>query len=378
MAVPNTGQISMLEIAKERFFREYGYLEGQDAFPDLDGKVLGENDQPISLRELTISSTVFPYSSIRDANRDIIYPLLNSDSASKPNTIAPYSMSEFKNYDEDYIASISNGYYESFKRTGYLLETSYDIYNTDFKIKIFENDIFGNPQQRVTSWRRVDIPVDQYVGEQIRPTAVFKQSVAVEFRNDVAVSGQWIFLDADRSPILGSNSEYVRWECKPNYFYSDLGQWCTGFSSGDESIPESTLTWQDIAFDEDLTLPSDRNNRWSIDAEDTASSNTGPIEDAIYSFSQEIWVTSSDDRGYADRIDSFGNRTKWFYYEASGNSVAPKYAWWRWKSYLAVPSNAKYLTFAYNAYSVNADEWEDDYLQVFFDVFALAPPPTFG
>jgi hypothetical protein len=376
MAVPNAGQLSLLEIAKERYFREYGYLVGLDTFPDLDSKFLGDIAQPISLRELTISSTVFPYSSIRDPNSDIIYPLINTQSLSRPNTTAPYGMSEFRNYDEDKIASLTSGYYEIFKRTGLFLCTSPDVYRGDLRIISFENSDFGVPVQEYRGWKRVDIPVDQYVGELIRPMAVFKQSVADQFENDVAVSGQWIFLDSDRSPITGSNGEYVRWESKPNYFYSDLGQWATSLS-GDESLPSSPVSWQDIAFDEDLTLPSDRNNRWSIDAEDTASVRTGPEDDAIYSFSQEIWVTSEDDRGYADRIDSFGNRTKWFYYEASGNPTAPKYAWWRWKNYIEVPSNARYVTFAYNARSLSTSLWVDDYLQVFIDAFILAPPLTF-
>lgn len=368
MAVPNAGQIRLSRLAKERFFRDYGYGEG---FPD----------KSISLRELSISSTVFPYSFIRDRNNDPIYPLINTSSPSHPNSAAPYAMSEFLNYNEDYIGVLSDDFVEVFRRDGSLLESFFDLQETDENIVIFENFLLGIPQERITLWERVDIPIDEFRSVYIRPYVVFKQSVAGQFRNDVAVSGQWVFLDSDRSPILGSGGEYIRWESKPNYTYTATGQWANSLF-GDTSTPESALGWKDIAFDEDLTLPSDRNDRWSIDAEDTASNDTGPQEDAIYSFSQEIWVTSEDDRGYADRIDSFGNRTKWFYYESSGNVTAPKYNWFRFEEYLEVPSNASYVTFAYNAtgFGDNINHWQDDYLQIWFDVNltgGISPPPTF-
>lgn len=373
MAVPNAGQVSLAKTAKERYFKDYFY--------NVSDSELGS----VSLRELSISSTVFPFSAIRDPNEDPIYPLINTSSPSHPDSNTPHAMSEFRGYNEDYIATLSDDIVEVFRRDGYLLETDENnsvLLNNDIDIVVFENDIFGTPQPRTTNWKRVDIPIDEFQGAYIRPYAVFKQAVAAQFRNDVAVSGQWVFLDSSRSPILGNGGEYIRWECKPNYTYSATGQWAD-YIFGDPSLPSSAVGWKDIAFDEDLTLPSDRNDRWSIDAEDTASNNTGPSEDAIYSFSNEIWVTSEDDRGIADRIDSFGNRTKWFYYEASGNSTAPKYNWWRFEEFLEVPLNAYYVTFAYNAFNqTDVTEWLDDYLQVWFDVSltggGITPPPTFG
>jgi hypothetical protein len=366
MALPTTGPISFLQLFKEKFFRDASYQTPPNGVDN------------ISLTEMTVGTGFFPS---KNLNIEPFVKGVNIFSTDRPDSSQPYAMSEFRGYNEDAIGTLVRTYYDSFKRQGYLAIASF--YNKDILIPVYEDapfDFDGPEFNGYSVWRQVDITVDEFRNGYIRPQVVFKQNGAGEFRNDIAVSGQWIFLDEGKAPILGENGEYIRWEIKPNYFYSaSVEKAISQNPFTPPENPDSVIEWKPILFDDDIVVPPDVNGKWSIDAEGTPTSETGPNEEIIYflgSIYPKIWYESVDDRNEYPALDIYSNRTKYLFYESSGVSTAPTYNWMRWNRFLQVPSNASYLTFCYHGFSSAPETFEDDYLQVYFDAGPTDPTPV--
>lgn len=366
MAVPSSGEISLRRVASERYFSRYVNTYEYEGI-DYSTTPIG----PASLKDLSqgnVESLQFPY-----------YDPINTDSPSKPNQLAPHAMSEFYGYDEDYISSLSEQFYKVFRRRGWFLSTYIEFLDDPlYPIVIVPEKnqdpfvLFDESGDQYSRWRQVHIPVDQFKGKYIRPYALFTQS-NLDFRNDVALSGEWWFLDSNLTTIDTSSWRWVS-------AFGNVGQWGTTLDPSNQSQPEGVLAWQDIDFNEDSSLPPDREGRWSIDQLETASNGTGPFDEArfaIQTSTRQYW-TSSSDSTYRF-IGSGTTRSKYFYFEASGSYSTPKYAWWRFKDFKQVPQNADFLTFCYSAWSQDKKEdWENDILEVFFEVFSIEPPPTFS
>ena len=366
MALPTTGPISFLQLFKEKFFRDAGYQTPPYGVSN------------ISLTEMTVGTSFFP---AKDLNQEPFVKGVNTLSTDRPDSSQPYAVSEFRGYNEDEIGTLVRAYYEMFKRQGYLMIAT--NLNKDILIPVYIDEPFDfeGPEFKYNStWRQIDIPVDEFRNGYIRPQVVFKQSGAGEFKNDIAVSGQWIFLDEGKAPILGENGEYVRWEIKPNYFYSASVEKAVSqnpFTPPQD--PDSVIDWKPILFDDDIVVPPDVNGKWSIDAEGTPSDDTGPNEEIIYFLGPiypKVWYESVDDRNEYPALDSYDNRTKYLFYESTGVSTAPTYNWMRWNRFLQVPSNASYLTFCSHGFTTQLETFEDDYLQVYFDAGPTDPTPA--
>lgn len=375
MALPTTGPISLSQIFKEKYFK--------DAF-----SVAPQFNRPsVSLLEMTLGSEGF---ALNDPNREPQVDGVNTESALRPNPLQPHAMSEFRGYNEDAITTVESKYYDMMKRQGQMLNTitasnTFVILNLDLRIIFFADNFFDFTGPQATghlAWKQVDLPIDEFRGAYVRPHITFRQAGAGQFRNDAAVSGQWIFLDASKLPILGENGEHIRWEIKPNYYYSASGQ--KGMSSdltGNIEDPNNVFIWKPILFDDDIVLPPDADylGNWSVDAQETPSNGTGPTEEVIYflgTIFPKVWYASTDDRNEYPALDIYNNRTKYLYYESSGEAAPPAQNWLRWDRYLEVPNNASYLTFCFNAISEDEETWDDDYLQVYLAAAPTDPAPV--
>lgn len=370
MALPTTGPISLLQIFKEKYFKDADYIAPQGYTPS------------VSLLEMTVGSEFFP---LNDPNMEPQVDGVNTESTLRPNPLQPHAMSEFRGYNEDAITTVGTQYYDMFKRQGRGNLSTRSMVNIDILVPLYTDfpfDLQGPIFDTYLTWKQVDLPIDEFRGTYINPYLVYKQSGSGEFRNDAAVSGHWIFLDAGKQPILGENGEYIRWEIKPNYYYSASAQKATATNPfSDPTNPNSVIAWKPILFDDDIILPPDVDylGNWSIDGEGTPSEGTGPNEEIIYFLGTvypKIWYASTDDRNEYPALDAYNNRTKYLYYESSGESAPPAYNWMRWDRHLQVPANASYLTFCYHAFSEDPETWDDDYLQVFVAASPTDPTPT--
>lgn len=375
MALPTTGPISLLDIFKEKFFKDSDYPDPPHGM------------HPVSLTEMTVGTDFFP---LRDLNEEPYVDGVNTQSSPRPDGSVPHAMSEFRGYNEDAITSLGS-VYDMLKRQGQGLNSLTlssnhinIISQKDILVPLYTDfplDFQGPVLDGYLTWRQVDIPVDSFRGVYITPRVLFKQAAAGNFKNDVGVSGMWVFLDANKNPILGQNNEYIRWDMKPNYYYSASAWKSNVIYSTDAQPPTAASAWTPILFDDDIVLPPSDvlNGRWTIDGETTPSNGTGPNEEIIYYLGAtypNVWYSSQDDRNEYPALDSYNNRTKYLFYESSGISTAPTYNWMRFDRALQVPSNASYLTFCYDAYSEEQLTWNDDYLQVFLETSQTDPTVT--
>lgn len=413
MAVPSSGELSLTKIARERFYNDYYYPRDAIVFWNNQtssimsvvdeinisvnaavGLVVGPKP-PIFLSDLHQGSPL-PTSEF-DINPKNYYDTLNTLSLNRPDNQAPYSMSEFYGYNEDYGPSSQNGFYSAFLRYGFFLFTSQDTeavgtfplsyMPTDLTYFYNRDDIVferfqSNNNVRPSEWRKSYLVVDEYAGRFIRPNVVFYNNVAGQFRNDVCISGNWVFLDADLNVILDNDDQPQGWDSRPLYNATSVGQRGTAFS-GDTSLPSSVTSWVNIPYTED---PIFATNRWTINAGATQSSGTGPSYEVI--FLKNKYTYTDLYRSGVDKIEDFwlsiggvldpnNNLSKYFYFESSGSTVGHK--WFRWSDFRGVPSNAKYLTFCYSAWSNNGHlDFTNDYLEVFLESEGIEPPPTFS
>lgn len=416
MAVPSSGELSLTKIARERFYNDYDYPRDIIVFYNTQTgtvtspySILNETNvptgpnahlvvgpkPPLFLSDLHQGSPL-PTSQF-DINPKNYYDTLNPLSASRPDNQSPYSMSEFYGYNEDYGPSVQDGYYSAFLRYGFFLFTSDDTQSVGFSpisymptdLTYFYNrdDIVferfqSNDNVRPSEWRKSYLAVDEFVGKFIRPNVVFYNNVAGQFRNDVCISGNWVFLDANLNVILDNDNEPRGWDSRPQYNATSIGQRGTAFS-GNTALPTSVTSWVNIPYTED---PIFANNRWTINAGATQSAGTGPSFEVIFLRNKYTYIDSfrTGNRKLEDfwlsiggAIDSNNNLSKYFYFESSGSTVGHK--WFRWSDFRIVPSNAKYLTFCYSAFSNNGHlDFTNDYLEVFLESEGIEPPPTFG
>ena len=103
MALPTTGPISLLQIFKEKYFKDAAYIAPQGYQPS------------VSLLEMTVGSEFFALS---DPNLDPQVDGVNTESTLRPNPLQPHAMSEFRGYNEDAITTVGTQYYEMMKRQG--------------------------------------------------------------------------------------------------------------------------------------------------------------------------------------------------------------------------------------------------------------------
>lgn len=94
MAVPSSGSISMLGLAREKVYDNYSSTSTPTA--------------PYSLLDLTTAS---------DTVMNIAIDATNTSSPSYPNTTAPHAMSEWRSYDHDYTAVTMTLYIDDYIAT---------------------------------------------------------------------------------------------------------------------------------------------------------------------------------------------------------------------------------------------------------------------
>jgi hypothetical protein len=391
MAVPNSGQLSLKNLARERFYYDYNYPRNAIYLWDYETESrriysdLVSPKPPISLRDLHEGSPI--------SNTVTYYDTINTLSAFRPDQIFPYSMSEFYRYNEDYGPSVQDGTYSVFLRHGFFLFTSEDtkilglaplsylpttdtyFYNPDDLV--FER-FQSNDNVRPSEWRKSYLLVDEFRNKFIRPNVVFYNNTANQFKNDVCVSGNWVFLDENLDAILDEDEQLSGWDSRPLYNATSIGQRGTAFS-GDTSVPSGVTSWTNIPFTEDASFAI---NRWAIRSGSTTSAGTGPSYEVIFLRNGYVYIDSFHVvrdfwLSIGGALDSNNNLSKYFYFESSGSTVGHK--WFRWSDFRIVPSNAKYLTFCYSAWSENGHlDFSNDYLQIFFESQGITPPPTFG
>lgn len=343
MAVPSSGSLNMSGLAKEKLFDDY----------NSSGTPIG----PIFMSDLVTGGN--------SSGSALSYDTTNTNSISYPDNVTPHRFSEWFGYDHDAQVQTGFGHYEVFTREYPELFTGFGSANPDGIVIDASEDEFVTEFR----WRFVDvqIPVD-WRGLYIRPEALFYQSNQ-DFRNDVALSGHWVFLSSDKSQFASAfNIEGTGFPAG-NTGQKEIGQ---AFPLDD---PEANRSWQDIT-----SLIN--NNEWSIETLETPSNGTGPREDPAY-ISDPFAPPFSIGRGtrWYQEGGEQSNRRRYFYYESSGSYTPPQHKWWRYKNPVQVPSWASYISFCYSAWSEDgAIDFQNDYLKVWLELvdFGITPPPTFS
>ena len=338
MAVPSNGSLNMSGLAKEKLFDDY-------------------NSSSTAIGPIYMSDLVTGGNSSGSAQS---YDVTNTSSPFFPDNLTPHAFGEWYGYNHDAQAQTGFGYYELFERAYPLLFTagSYAL-NPDPIVRAAT----GGQDPR---WRSFDLPVpSEWANMFIRPQALFYQSNQ-DFRNDVALSAQWVWLDSSKEFISTAFSLSETGYPSPNTGQKEDGQ---AFPLDD---PEANRSWKNIT-----SLIN--NNEWSIETLETPSNGTGPEEDPFYGPDP----STVQDRGvrWYQVGGEMENRPRYFYYESSGAYTPPQHKWWRYENPVQVPSGARYLSFAYSAWSEDgAIDFENDYLKVWIELvdMGIAPPPTFS
>ena len=333
MAVPSSGEISLQRLSKELLNDDY-----------LAGGAFNTN---VSLTEMSTFTGSFSGESLNT----------NNATADRPDGSTPHSVSEFYSYDHDKTSGLPSaptaGFYEVLYRydeylyTGDWQDGNPD--NPDPVIMDFNESNFPNGKE--SRWRAVSIPIPSlwknYSNIRITPYVLFYQSNQ-DFRNDVAISGQWAFID-----YFGNVEEYM-YSANSTLGTTEYsnGQYASSLSTP-YTTPSTSWTWTD--------LPSgftSVNARWNRETLETDSNGTGPEEDP------EIIETASGPDIWTTRGSEDLNRPYYYYWESSG-TYTNAYGHFRWKENRAIPSNAYTITFAYSAWSEDGvSDFTNDYLKV--------------
>ena len=396
MAVPSSGSLNMSGLAKEKLYDDY-------------------NSSSTAIGPIFMSDLVTGGNSSGSAES---YDATNTSSSSFPNNATPHAFSEWYGYNHDATVGPAFGYYEMFLREGFQLYTGVEPEYSGFDSPdptVVDANPFGGP----TRWRWFSIdllnpsaPAQFPEGTLIRPQMLFADFNGPNLRNDVAISGDWLYLDAngqvvDFEPFTSSEGvefnefgpivpledqdtytefypRYVGFTIRPYKYPSNVGQKSIAVL-GDPAQPTSSITWQDVNYGTE----TQNGGTWNYNLGTTPSNGTGP-EDNVYldpyrGFSFAVWVQGT----IADPQDPFFDPNPQtvnghFYYEASNGFLSPNYSWFRWKTPTYVPANARYLTFAYCAWSEDGPStFAIDYLKGFIEVvdpsgLSITPPPTFS
>lgn len=382
MAVPSSGQLDMSGLAKEKLFDDYNSSSTPTGPIFMSDLVTGGNSSGSALS----------------------YDTTNTSSASFPNNTTPHEFSEWYGYDHDTAVGTPIGYYEMFLRQGFQLYTGIESQYSGI-VSPDPTVVTANPFGGPTRWRWFSIdllnsnaPAQFPQGTLIRPQMLFADFNGPNLRNDVAISGDWLYLDAngqvvDFEPFLNLDSpdtysefypRYTGFTVRPYKYPSNIGQKSISVS-GDATQPTSTITWQDLSYG----VETQTGGTWNYNLGTTPSNGTGP-EDNVYldpyrGGSFAVWVQGTivdPENPFFDPNPQTNNGH--FYYEASSGFTSPNYSWFRWKTPTYVPANARYLTFAYCAWSEDGPStFAIDYLKGFIEVvdpseFNITPPPTFS
>lgn len=329
MAVATSGELKFLSVAKE-----LRYNNPAATIPD--STVLLNFPNGISLTEMSTGVGAFSSYPINQANE-------------LPDEIAPHAISEFYGYDHDLAGQPAAGFYEILSRSGPTLYTGAEnTSNTDVIVRDYVEDNYPNGKN--SRWRSFYFTIpENWKGInnlRITPYVQFYQSNQ-DFRNDVAISGQWVFTDLVNGDIMG-----IPYSGNQSLSTGAVGQNATsGYAP--YTVPNTSWTWTDIPnnFNEPSSL------RWGLQSLETPSNGTGPEEDPVYKYrlNGNIWQTEGDEQS---------SRQYYFYCETSG-TYSSGYSHFRFKEPAYIPYGARHLTFCYSAWSQDGvNDFTNDVLKV--------------
>lgn len=369
MAVPDSGSLNMSKLAKEKLYDDY----------NSSSSVTG----PIFMSDLVTGGN--------SSGSGESYDVTNTDSSSFPNNLTPHQFSEWRGYDHDATVGPAFGYYEMFKRESFQLYTGREPEYLSIASPdpyVVTNQPFGGP----TRWRYFDIDLQNPLanaqfpgGSLIRPQMLFANLDGADLRNDVCISGDFVFLNSsgqviDIEPFEPTGEYYPRyygWTIRPDKIPSDVGQRSTSIS-GSPTDPNSVTSWADISYG----TTTQTSNTWNYNVDETPSNGTGPEYNVfIEPFNQNFAIWEGGNI-FDPQYSTPQTRNGYFYYEASGVYSTPSYQWFRWKTPKYVPQDARYLSFAYCAWSEDGPTtFFIDYLQLFLESvdpaeYPLIPPPV--
>jgi hypothetical protein len=331
MAVPSSGEISLQRLSKELLNDDY-----------YAGGTFNTN---VSLTEMSTFTGAFSGESLNT----------NNATADRPDGSTPHSAAEFYSYDHDKTSGLpsapATGFYEVLYRYDeYLYTGDWQDYNPDNPDPIIRDYNESNfPNGKESRWRAVSIPIPSlwknYSNLRITPYVLFYQSNQ-DFRNDVAISGYWGFVD------YFGNIDELMYSANSYYTNYSNGQYASSLSTP-YTTPSTSWTWTDLP-----TGITQVQTRWNRETLETDSNGTGPEEDPI------VIITSSGPDRWETQGNEASNRHYYYYWESSG-TYTEAYGHFRFKEKRAIPTDAYTITFAYSAYSEDGvSDFTNDYLKV--------------
>jgi hypothetical protein len=344
VAVPSNGSLNMSGLAKEKLFDDY-------------------NSSSTPIGPIYMSDLVTGGNSSGSAQT---YDFTNPNSGLFPDNLTPHAFSEWYGYNHD-------SWFERFYPEIY---TGNEDLNQSPSIDPLVLDATGDDFFDQLRWRYFDIELpSEWQGLYIRPKVLFFQSNQ-DFRNDVAISTQWVWLTEDKSGY--SQAFNQDGYSGVGFTGNNFGQRESGATALPADDPNIERVWEDIP-----SAVTNTNNKWCIETIETPSNGTGPAEDPMYMSDPINSPSSPNYRGvrWYQIGEETSNRAPYFYYESSGAYSVPQHKWFRYKDAVQVPQGVRYLSFAYSAWSEDgAIDFINDYLKVFLEVedFGITPPPTFG
>lgn len=314
MAVPGSGSLCMLGLAREKVYDEYTSSQC----------VLG----PMTMYDLVNGGNA--------CGSTVSFDVTNTSSLNYPSDIEPYAFSDWYAYDHDSSGTPPPGFYLVFERDYPELYTS-PTYIDNPDPQIGDSD---------SKWRRGNFNLIPFRGEEIRILVRFLHGTT-SFRCDFCINSFFYNTDTE-ARIFPENN--------PLQFLTSSG-YPSQRNSANQPSPELLDlygTWVDIPLTGNNT-----NGEFGVEIDETVSSNTGP--NLSYIFGGGIF----DDFNNPFTSDHY----KYWYYESSGQTVAGTYNWMR-TSEFTVPTNVDDMYFIYSAYSNDITTWEDSNFQVWVQVVA--------
>ena len=362
MAVPSSGAISLLGIAKELKITPDGYTS---TIPT--STFLQYQADDISLRDMSTASGDFTGDTINLAN----------SSANRPDGLTPHSMSEFYSYDHDYV--IASGHYLVWSRTA---GSAYSVNRlwTDPSNTTYNTDPIVNPLGTATTskWRKASFDLSPYRNALVRLKIGFFHGTT-SFRCDVGLTSFYIETTSDdmldgynrysfSGDYAADNPRDVVGQSDLYVAAGDVMQRQSGTSSVSYS---STTGWSDFNHTGTnltaLELNQAVDGAWNwYQNGPTGSSNTGP--DNVYVAYQNVFNGQVQSQYYdwQDLGGLSGIYLNYLLYEASNQSTAD-WAWMRTVAFY-VPNDAETFHFIYSAWSNDQTNWYNSELKIYIEV----------